>query len=83
MVTRLLATPEYAKASLSGSPGDRTKTVARKLERQAVLYDTTKVTKVFIFLLTEQAVQWPMLERAAMAVQVDRLVSLSHLSTCA
>ncbi|WP_326700946.1 helix-turn-helix domain-containing protein [Streptomyces sp. NBC_01754] len=76
MVTGLLATPEYVKASLSGSPGDKTKTVARKLERQAVLYDSTKT---FTFLLTEQAVRWPAIHRAAMAVQVDRLVSLSHL----
>jgi hypothetical protein len=76
MVTGLLATPEYVKASLSGSPGDKSLTLARKLERQAVLYDTTKA---FTFLLTEQAVRWPVLHRAAMAVQVDRLISLSHL----
>ncbi|MEW2067635.1 helix-turn-helix transcriptional regulator [Streptomyces sp. NPDC007346] len=76
MVTGLLATPEYVKASLSGSPGDKTVTIARKLERQAILYDTTKA---FTFLLTEQAVRWPVLQGAAMAVQVDRLVSLSHL----
>ncbi|MFJ9980854.1 helix-turn-helix domain-containing protein [Streptomyces cyaneofuscatus] len=76
MVTGLLATPEYVKASLSGSPGDKSLTVARKLERQAVLYDTTKS---FRFLLTEQDVRWPVLHRAAMAVQIDRLASLSHL----
>ncbi|NEB39215.1 helix-turn-helix transcriptional regulator [Streptomyces sp. SID14515] len=76
MVTGLLATPEYVSASLSGSPGDKSVTVARKLERQAVLYDTTKS---FTFLLTEQAVRWPVLHRAGMAVQVDRLTSLSHL----
>ncbi|MFJ6610517.1 helix-turn-helix domain-containing protein [Streptomyces sp. NPDC091289] len=76
MVTGLLATPEYVSASLSGSPGDKSVTVARKLERQAILYDTTKS---FTFLLTEQAVRWPVLHRAAMAVQVDRLISLSHL----
>ncbi|MFD4793618.1 helix-turn-helix domain-containing protein [Streptomyces anulatus] len=76
MVTGLLATPEYASASLSGSPGDTSITVARKLERQAILYDTTKS---FTFLLTEQAVRWPVLHRTAMAVQVDRLISLSHL----
>lgn len=76
MVTGLLATPEYVKASLSESPGDTSMTIARKLERQAVLYDTTKT---FTFLLTEQAVRWPVLHRAAMALQVDRLVSLSLL----
>ncbi|MFE7480327.1 helix-turn-helix domain-containing protein [Streptomyces sp. NPDC012600] len=77
MVTGLLATPEYVKASLSGSPGDKTMTIARKLERQAILYDATKA---FTFLLTEQAVRWPVLHGPAMAVQVDRLISLSHLA---
>lgn len=76
MVTGLLATPEYVSASLSGSPGDKSVTIARKLERQAILYDTAKS---FTFLLTEQAVRWPVLHRAAIAVQIDRLVSLSHL----
>ncbi|MFJ7325822.1 helix-turn-helix domain-containing protein [Streptomyces cyaneofuscatus] len=76
MVTGLLSTPEYVKASLSGSPGDKSMTIARKLERQAVLYDTTKT---FIFLLTEQAVRWPVLHRPGMALQVDHLVSLSRL----
>ncbi|GAA2373975.1 helix-turn-helix transcriptional regulator [Streptomyces cuspidosporus] len=76
MVTGLLATPEYIKASLEHSPVDISKTVARKLDRQAVLYDTTKR---FTFLLTEQAVRWTVVPRAAMAIQIDRLVSLSHL----
>lgn len=42
MITGLLATPEYIRASLSHTPGDPSKTITRKLERQAVLYDTTK-----------------------------------------
>lgn len=76
MITGLLATPEYIRASLEYSPGDVSKTVARKLERQAVLYDATKR---FTFLLTEQAVRWAAVPPAAMAVQIDRLASLSHL----
>ncbi|MGO4428189.1 Scr1 family TA system antitoxin-like transcriptional regulator, partial [Streptomyces sp. MCAF7] len=40
------------------------------------LYDTSKR---FTFLLTEQAVRWTVVPRAAMAVQIDRIVSLSHL----
>ncbi|GHD99496.1 helix-turn-helix domain-containing protein [Streptomyces alanosinicus] len=76
MITGLLATPEYIRASLEYSPGDVAKTVARKLERQAVLYDTTKH---FTFLLTEQAVRWAAIPPPAMAVQIDRLASLSHL----
>ncbi|MFD7547104.1 helix-turn-helix domain-containing protein [Streptomyces sp. NPDC059816] len=76
MVTGLLATPDYIRASLSHSPVDTTKTVARKLDRQAVLYDTTKR---FTFLLTEQAVRWAVVPRMAMAVQMDHLASISHL----
>ncbi|MFD7018065.1 helix-turn-helix domain-containing protein [Streptomyces sp. NPDC059928] len=76
MVTGLLATPEYIRASLGHSPVDISKTVARKLERQAVLYDDAKR---FTFLLTEQAAKWAVLPRTGMAVQIDRLVSISHL----
>ncbi|WP_262061018.1 helix-turn-helix domain-containing protein [Streptomyces sp. STR69] len=76
MITGLLATPEYVRASLTHTPGDSSKTVARKLERQAILYDTAKS---FTFLLTEQAVRWATVPKSAIAVQIDRLVSLSHL----
>lgn len=76
MLTGLLATPEYVRASLTHSPGDTSKTVARKLERQAVLYDTSKQ---FTFLLTEQAIRWAIVPPSAMAVQIDRLTSLSRL----
>ncbi|WP_447041414.1 helix-turn-helix domain-containing protein [Streptomyces sp. DSM 118878] len=76
MATGLLATPEYIRASLGHSPVDVSKTVAKKLDRQAVLYDNRKR---FTFLLTEQAVRWAVVPSAAMAVQIDRLVSLSHL----
>lgn len=78
MITGLLATPEYVRASLTHTPGDSSRTVARKLERQAILYDTSKT---FTFLLTEQAVRWAIVPPSAMAVQIDRLVSLSHLSS--
>ncbi|MEN8654170.1 helix-turn-helix transcriptional regulator [Streptomyces sp. 21So2-11] len=76
MVTGLLATPDYVRASLAHIPGDHSKAIAKKLERQAALYDTSKR---FTFILTEQAVRWPFLPSAAMAVQVDRLVSISLL----
>ncbi|WP_328312472.1 helix-turn-helix domain-containing protein [Streptomyces sp. NBC_00442] len=76
MVTGLLATPEYIRASLGHSPVDTSKTVARKLERQAVLYEGSKR---FTFLLTEQAAKWPILPPAGMAAQLDHLVSLSRL----
>jgi hypothetical protein len=76
MVTGLLATPEYIRASLAHSPVDVSKTVAGKLQRQAILYDEAKR---FTFLLTEQAVKWAVVPRLAMAVQFDRLVSMSRL----
>ncbi|MEU6993320.1 DUF5753 domain-containing protein [Streptomyces sp. NPDC046465] len=76
MVTGLLATPEYVRASLAGIPGDHSKAIKRKLERQAVLHDTSKE---FTFVLTEQAVRWPYLPSPAMATQIDRLVTVSRL----
>jgi Domain of unknown function (DUF5753) len=76
MITGLLATPAYVRASLAYSPGDTSKAVARKLERQEILYDQAKQ---FTFLLTEQAVKWMVLPPPAMAVQIDHLASLTHL----
>lgn len=76
MITGLLATPEYVRASLAHSSGDVGKTVARKLERQAVLCDTTKS---FTFVLTEQAVRWTAVRPVAMSVQIEHLVALSRL----
>ncbi|RST22909.1 XRE family transcriptional regulator [Streptomyces sp. WAC04770] len=75
-ITGLLATPDYVRASLAGTPGDHSKTIAKKLERQSVLHDSSKS---FTFLLTEQAVRWPLLSPLAMAVQLDRLASVSRI----
>jgi transcriptional regulator with XRE-family HTH domain len=76
MITGLLSTPEYIRASLAHIPGDHSKAIARKLERQEVLYDRSKR---FTFLLTEQAARCPFLAPHAMAMQLDRLASLTHL----
>jgi transcriptional regulator with XRE-family HTH domain len=75
MVTGLLATPEYVRASLAHSTADTSKAVAGKLERQAILYD---VSKQFTFILTEQAVRWPVVSPLALAEQMDRLSSLTY-----
>ncbi|MFI6639170.1 helix-turn-helix domain-containing protein [Streptomyces sp. NPDC050504] len=75
-ITGLLATPEYVRASIADTPGDQSKTIAKKLERQSVLYDSSKS---FTFLLTEQAVRWPLLPPLAMAMQLDRLASVSRI----
>lgn len=76
MITGLLATPEYVRASLEYSPGNTSKTIARKLKRQGILHDTSKT---FTFLLTEQAVRWAVVSPREMVVQLDRLASLSRL----
>ncbi|MFF4188328.1 helix-turn-helix domain-containing protein [Streptomyces sp. NPDC001691] len=76
MITGLLSTPEYIRASLAHIPGDHSRTVAKKLDRQQVLYDRSKR---FTFLLTEQAIRWPLVRSDALAVQIDHLASLTHL----
>ncbi|MGW4909674.1 helix-turn-helix domain-containing protein [Streptomyces sp. NPDC004270] len=76
MITGLLATPDYVRASLARNPGDMSKTVAKKIERQQVLTDPTKF---FTFLLTEQAARWPLAPPIAMAMQLDRLISVSRI----
>ncbi|MFD6421664.1 helix-turn-helix domain-containing protein [Streptomyces sp. NPDC060198] len=76
MITGLLATPDYVRASISDVPGDQSAVIAKKLERQQVLYDCAKS---FTFILTEQAVRWPLLPPMAMAIQLDRLVSISRI----
>ncbi|MFE1174761.1 helix-turn-helix domain-containing protein [Streptomyces sp. NPDC058773] len=76
MITGLLATPDYVRASIADVPGDQSKTITKKLERQQVLYDSSKS---FTFILTEQAVRWPLLPPMAMAMQLDRLASVSRI----
>ncbi|WP_267881038.1 Scr1 family TA system antitoxin-like transcriptional regulator [Streptomyces sp. Tu 6176] len=76
MVTGLLATPEYVRASLAHSTADTSKAVAGKLRRQAVLYDASKR---FTFVLTGRAVRWPVVSPLALAEQMDRLAPLSYL----
>lgn len=56
---------------------DTTRAAALKLERQAVLHDESKR---FEFLLTEQALRWQLCAPSVMAMQMDRLVSVSRLS---
>ncbi|MGH3908311.1 MAG: helix-turn-helix domain-containing protein [Pseudonocardiaceae bacterium] len=80
LITGLLQVPEYMRAAMSAPvepvAGDITSAVALKLERQAVLHDRTKN---FEFLLTESAARWRLCEPSVMAIQIDRLVSLSRL----
>lgn len=76
MVTGLLATPEYVSASLAQAPPEQqAKAVAMKLDRQRVLFDRSKH---FTFILTEQAVRYPLIPPDELAIQIDRLASLTH-----
>lgn len=78
MITGLLATPEYVRASLAQAPPDQqAKAVAMKLERQRVLFDRSKR---FTFILTEQAVRYPLIPPDELAIQIDRLASLTYQS---
>lgn len=76
MITGLLQTPEYARASLAGFPGDHPQAIAARLDRQAALYDGSKR---FTFILTEAALRWQLCPPSVMAVQMGRLISLSEL----
>jgi transcriptional regulator with XRE-family HTH domain len=76
MVTGLLATPDYIRASLSHAPGDVSSTVARKIARQEILRDPSRS---FTFLLTEQAVRWAVLPPGGMTEQLTHLVEVSRL----
>ncbi len=76
MITGLLATPEYVRASLAQAPPEQqAKAAAMKLDRQKVLFDRSKR---FTFLLTEQAVRYPLVAPAELAMQIDRLASFTH-----
>jgi transcriptional regulator with XRE-family HTH domain len=76
MITGLLQTPEYARASLANFPGDHPQAIAKRLDRQAAFYNQAKR---FTFVLTEAAVRWQLCEPRVMAVQMGRLASLSEL----
>lgn len=76
MITGLLQTPEYARASLAHFPGDHPQAIAKRLDRQAALYNPARR---FTFVLAEAAVRWQLCEPRVMAVQMGRLASLSEL----
>lgn len=81
LITGLLQIPEYMGAAMrtpvEPASGDPSMAIALKLQRQAALHDTSKL---FEFLLTESAVRWQLCEPSIMALQIDRLISLSWLS---
>ncbi|MCL7497467.1 helix-turn-helix domain-containing protein [Streptomyces sp. MCA2] len=79
LVPGLLQTPEYIRAILSRhdlGEDALTRTIGARIERQQVLYDSTKELH---FIITEPVLRWRIVSAARMAEQVDRLVSLSRL----
>ncbi|MEV6729362.1 helix-turn-helix transcriptional regulator [Streptomyces sp. NPDC051364] len=79
LIPGLLQTPEYIRAILSRHDlGEDvlTRTISARIERQQVLYDSSKELK---FVITESALRWRIVSAARMAEQVDRLASLSRL----
>ncbi|WP_457031143.1 helix-turn-helix domain-containing protein [Kitasatospora sp. P5_F3] len=79
LIPGLLQTPEYVRAVLSRKNlGDDAlvRTIAARLDRQQVLYDSTKVLR---FVITESVLRWRLLPAAMMAGQLDRLISVSRL----
>lgn len=78
--TGLLQTSEYMRVAMSPSVDpvkvDDSRTIALKTRRQAVLHDAPKR---FEFLLTESALRWRLAPPGVMALQLDRIASLSRL----
>jgi transcriptional regulator with XRE-family HTH domain len=84
MVPGLLQTPEYARYRLGealeeiGAADDVDDAVAARMHRQQVLYRTGKQ---FHFVITEAALRYRLCSPEVLAGQLDRLVSLSTLTT--
>ncbi|MGF1427680.1 helix-turn-helix domain-containing protein [Kitasatospora sp. LaBMicrA B282] len=80
LIPGLLQTPEYVTAVFSLIPGQsaesKAKAVTARIERQSTLYDPDRE---FCFLICEHVLRWIICDRLVMAMQLDRLVSLSRL----
>ncbi|MGW6952094.1 helix-turn-helix domain-containing protein [Streptomyces xanthophaeus] len=80
LVPGLLQTPEYIRAILRRhdlSDDALTRTISGRLERQAVLFDSTKKLR---FVITEPVLRWRIVPPQMMAAQLDRIVSVSRLA---
>ncbi|MEU9038985.1 helix-turn-helix transcriptional regulator [Streptomyces sp. NPDC048352] len=80
LVPGLLQTPEYIRAILQRhdlSEDALTRTISGRLERQAVLFDSTKELR---FVITESVLRWRIVPPQMMAAQLDRIVSMSRLA---
>jgi hypothetical protein len=61
---------------VQAATGDTSMAVGLKLQRQEIRHDESKH---FEFLLTESALRWQLCQPSIMALQLDRLISLSKL----
>ena len=80
LIPGLLQTPEYVRAILEKKDlgeEELARTVAARLDRQRVLYDSRKNLR---FIITEPALRWRLLPPRMMAGQLDRIISVSRLS---
>ncbi|WP_245984494.1 helix-turn-helix domain-containing protein [Streptomyces tateyamensis] len=78
-VPGLCQTPEYIRGLLRQRELTEeaiSRMVSARARRQEVLYDTEKS---FRYLITESVLRWRLLPPLAMAVQLDRLITLSRL----
>ncbi|MFF3399345.1 helix-turn-helix domain-containing protein [Streptomyces sp. NPDC002659] len=79
LVPGLLQTPEYIRTVLKRhqlSEDSLARTISGRLERQAILYDSTKSLR---FIITEPVLLWRILTPQMMAAQLDRIASISRL----
>jgi transcriptional regulator with XRE-family HTH domain len=83
-VPGLLQTPEYARYRLAegieydGAPDDLDEAVGARMQRQQILYRTGKQ---FHFVITEAVLRYRLCPAEVMLGQLDRLVTLSTMST--
>lgn len=84
MVTGLIQTPAYARQALSWpeerSPAAVEEIVNHKVQRQAILH---RDDKEFVFLLTEAALRWRLLDSVDMAAQVEHIARVGGLPNVA
>lgn len=82
LVPGLIQTADYARhvfatnAAFAESPPDVDESVSVRMQRQAVLYDSTKTIDIVI---TEAALRFPVCPRDVLAGQIDRLLALLGL----
>ncbi|MGX7757800.1 helix-turn-helix domain-containing protein [Streptomyces angustmyceticus] len=79
LVPGLLQTPEYIRAVLTRHDLGAevlAKTISARVERQQVLYDSSKELH---FVITEPVLRWRIVSASRMAEQMDRIASLSRL----